>query len=261
MIDFNRVFAMVYRYWLSMKHNYDRIGDMFYWPAMDLFIWGLTGLYFAKLSGVNEHTIEILLTGLIYWLVIWRAQYEITTNLLSEMWDRNLINIFVSPLRISEWIVSVMLFGFIKVLISIAFSAGLAAILYHYPLFMYGFYTVPIVFSLIMTGWTAGFIVAGFLIRYGQKIQTLGWTGVAVIMPFCVLYYPMSILPVWAQKVAMFVPSSYMFEGMREIIFTGRMSYDKFYISFGLNIVYLILAIWFFNFMFQKAKKIGLERL
>lgn len=260
MINFNRVFAMIYRYWLAMKHSFDRLGDMFYWPAMDLFIWGLTGLYIIKLSTNNHNIILIMLTGLIYWMVIWRSQYEITTNLLQEMWDRNLINIFTSPLRVSEWVTAVMIFGFIKMVITVSFSGILAVILYHYPILTYGWYTIPIILSLVLTGWTAGFIVAAFIIRFGQKIQTLAWTGVALISPFSVLYYPLNILPHWAQKVAWFIPPSHIFEGMREIIFTGKISYDKLYISFGLNILYLLIAIAFFNFMFKLTRKFGLDR-
>src|ERR1035437_9197094 len=105
MINFNRVFAMVYRYAINLRHNFDRLSDMFYWPALDLFVWGLTGLYFARLSSQFSHSTEIILTGVIFWIVIWRAQYEITTNLLSEMWDYNLVNIFMSPLTVIEWII------------------------------------------------------------------------------------------------------------------------------------------------------------
>jgi len=261
MINLNRVFAIMYRYLLSMKHSYDRLGDMFYWPALDLLIWGLTGLYIIKLSANNQNIILIMLTGLIYWMVIWRSQYEITTNLLQELWDKNLINIFISPLKISEWITAVMTFGFIKMIITISFSAILARILYGYPISIFGLYTIPIILSLVLTGWSVGFIVAGIIIRFGQKIQTLAWTGAVLISPFSALYYPLDILPEWAQKIAWFVPSSHIFEGMREIIFTGNLTYDKLYISFGLNIVYLIAAICFFNFMFKKTKDIGLDRL
>jgi len=92
-----RIFAMVQRYFYNLKHSYDRLSDMFYWPVMDLLLWGLTGLYFASLNPKAPFTSTVILTGLIFWIITWRAQYEITTNLLSEMWDRNLVNIFASP--------------------------------------------------------------------------------------------------------------------------------------------------------------------
>jgi ABC-2 type transport system permease protein len=261
MINFNRVFAMVYRYTINLRHNFDRLSDMFYWPALDLFVWGLTGLYFARLSSQFSHSTEIILTGVIFWIVIWRAQYEITTNLLSEMWDYNLVNVFMSPLTVIEWIIAVMIYGFFKMIVSISFSAMLAFFIYGYSVFTYGFYLLPIILSLLLTGWVAGFIVAGFIIRYGTKIQTTAWMGVSIIAPFSALYYPVSILPQWAQKISIFIPSSYIFENMRQVLLKGTISYDKLIISFLLNIAYLVFSISFFVWMFKKSRKLGFGRL
>ncbi len=260
MINFNRVWAMIDRYNLNLVHSWDRLTDMFYWPFLDLVLWGLTGVFFVK-GSQDPNILIVMLTGLVFWIVIWRAQYEINVNLLSEIWDRNIVNIFVSPLSIWEWIIALIIFGFTKMLISISFSAVIAFFLYKFNIFMFGFYLFPIIISLALTGWAAGFVVAGFLIRYGQKVQTLGWAGVAVLAPFTAPNYPISILPAWAQKISMFVPSSYIFEGMREIIYKGVFSWEKIVISLGLNIVYLSLAILFFVFMFKRSRKLGLGRL
>lgn len=260
MINWNRVYAMVIRYFINLKHNLDRLSDMFFWPAFDLFLWGLTGIYFAQLSN-DPNTIIVLLAGLVLWIAIWRAQYEINVNIMSEIWDKNLVNIFASPLTTHEWIASLIIVGFIKMFISLTFSALIAFIFYQYNIFMYGIVILPNLVSLLLTGWAAGFFVAGFIIRYGVKVQTFAWTGVALIAPFMGLYYPLSVLPEWAQKVAMFVPASYVFEGLREILFTGNISYDKLLVSFLLNIVYLIFGVWFFIYMFNKSRKLGLGRL
>lgn len=261
MVNLNRVYAMVLRYLINLRHNFDRLSDMFYWPAMDLFLWGLTGLYFAKVSSQFPHTVVVMLTGLIFWVVIWRAQYEVTTNLLSEMWDQNVLNIFASPLKVSEWILSVMVFGFVKMIISFSFSAILASIFFQYSILIYGTLLIPIVLNLLLTGWAAGFFVAAFIIRYGMKIQTTAWMGVFLIAPFSVLYYPLSILPSWAKAVAAFVPPSYIFEGMREYVFRGNFPIEKFAISFALNVVYLVLSILFFRLMFNRSRNLGLGRL
>ncbi len=260
MINFNRVWAMVYRYTLDLIRRYDRLTDMFYWPFLDLVIWGLTGLYFVQ-NSTNPNTLTIMITGLVFWLVIWRAQYEITVNLLTEIWDRNLVNIFASPLTIWEWIMALMICGFTRTIVSVVFSGLVAFILYKYDVFIYGIWLIPIILSLTLTGWTAGFFVAGFLIKYGQRIQTLAWTGVAMLAPFTAPYFPVTILPIWAQKIALFMPASYIFEGMRELLKNGTFPMDKLLISFVLNIVYLIISIIFFIFMFNRSKKLGLGRL
>ncbi|MBI3109892.1 ABC transporter permease [Candidatus Daviesbacteria bacterium] len=261
MINLNRVNAMVLRYFLYLRHNLDRLSDMFYWPAMDIFVWGLTGLYIASLGAGGGQTIFVILTGVVFWIVIWRAQYEINVNLMSEIWDKNLVNIFASPLTLPEWTLSLLLVGLIKMVLSVAFSAVLTFFLYGFNIFQFGVLLLPAVLSLLLTGWAAGFVIAGFLMYFGQKIQTLAWTGVAMIWPFSALYYSVSILPDWAQAVSRFIPPSYVFENMREVIFTGRFAWDKILVSFTLNIFYLILAIWFFVFMFKKSRKLGLGRL
>ena len=260
-MNLKRVMAMVQRYFYNIKHSYDRLTDMFYWPLMDLLIWGLTGLYFAKLSGDSQHLTTVLLTGIIFWIVTWRAQYEITTNLLSEMWDRNLVNIFASPLTVYEWITAVTIFGGLKMIVSLLFSAGIAFILYQYAFFQFGWWLFPIVISLVITGWASGFVVAAIIIRFGMKVQTIAWAGAYLIAPFSALYYPLSVLPDWAQKVALIFPSSYIFEAMRQHIFTNTISIEKIIISFAINLVFLVLSISLFVYSFNKSKQLGLGRL
>lgn len=261
MINFNRILAMILRYLYLTRHSLDRITDMFYWPLMDLFLWGLTGLYFARLNLRNPHAVEIVLTGVIFWLITWRAQYEINVNLLSELWDRNLVNIFASPLKIEEFALSFLIFGFLKTAISLAFMAFMSYLLYHFNVFVYGFFIIPAVISLLLTGWAVGFFVSGFIIRYGVKIQAIAWAGVALLTPVSALYYPLSILPEPIQKIAAFIPSSYVFESLRELLLAGQINYGKIAISFLLNLIYLILSITFFIFMFHRSRKLGLGRL
>lgn len=203
----------------------------------------------------------LILTGVVFWMVISWGQYSISINLLQEFWDRNLVNIFASPLRLREWVVSVMIVGWIKMFMSISFAFLLVAIFYQINLFTYGFLLIPFVASLLMTGWVVGFIVSGLIIRFGQQISALAWIGITLIAPFSAIYYPVSSLPEWMQKIAMFLPSSYIFEGMRQIIATGSLDYSKLIISFALNGVYLLLSLWFFVIMFNKSKKLGLGRL
>lgn len=260
-MNFERIKAIIFRQIYNWRHNFDRLSDSFYWPAIDIILWGFTSIYIKKQSPNAPFIVIALLTGIVFWLIIWRAQYEITINLLTEIWDKNLVNIFASPLTIGEWIVSVILLGLIKMFLSVAFAVTLAFLLYKANIFLFGFYLIPFVISLLFTGWFAGFIVAGLIIRFGAKIQTLAWVGVTILMPFSAVFYPLATLPSWAQKVAALVPSSYVFEGMREILFTGALSYDKLFVSFALNIVYLILSIWFFVYMFNKSRELGLGRL
>ncbi len=260
-MNFNIVWAVVVRHLYNFKHSLDRLTDAFYWPAMDIFIWGFTSMYIAKQANQLPQIIIMLLSGVVLWLVVWRAQYEITVNLLEEMWSSNLVNLFASPLRIREWVLAVFILGLIKMIFSVGFSILLALVLYKTNIFSLGFYLIPFIMSLTITGWAVGLFVSGLIIRYGMRIQTFAWGGIALLSPFSGVYYPISTLPLWAQRVAMYVPTSYIFEGMRSVIFKGSMFYGDLLKSFAINIVYIIVGLLFFNLMFKKSKMRGLADL
>ena len=82
-----------------------------------------------------------------------------------------------------------------------------------------------------------------------------------LLMPFCGVFYPISILPSWAQVVARWVPGSYVFEGMREVIRTGNLPVSNLLIALGLNLGYMILALMWFKISFEVSREKGLQRL
>lgn len=261
MINLKIVFAIMVSYFYYWKHSLDRMSDSFYWPTFNVLLWGLTSIYIKQASTDIPQIIPIVLSGVVFWLIIWRASHEITLNLLEELWNRNLVNVFATPIRISEWIIANILLTIFKTALTITFAGILAYILYAFDIFIYGFLLIPFILSLLINGWFLGFFVSGIIIRVGPNYQTFAWTGPMLIAPFAALYYPVSTLPDWAQIIAKFIPASYVFEGMREILFTGTISYDKLIISFVLDAIYLILSVWFFVFMFNKSRKLGLGRL
>lgn len=259
-MNIHRIKAIIIRHLYNFKHHVDRLTDSFYWPAMDIVIWGLTSQYIQK-AGEVSHIILIFLSALVFWQVVWRGQYEITVNFLEEVWSQNLVNIFSTPLTIEEWIAGVLFLGIAKMIITVSFSILLVWLLYTINILNFGFLIIPFFVSLLMMGWWVGLFVAGFLVRFGRQLQTLAWAGVYILAPFSAIYYPVNTLPHWAMIIAKLLPSSYIFEGMREILITGKMPYTDLGVSLLLNCVYLFLSYLFFKWCFMKSKEKGLARL
>lgn len=112
-----------------------------------------------------------------------------------------------------------------------------------------------------MTGWWIGILVSGLILRFGKKVQILVWGFAALFAPLSAIYYPVSVLPQWAQKITMFVPTSYVFEGAREVLAMGSLDLTKIYIGFLLNIIFLFIALIFLQRSFNKALRDGLAKL
>ena len=188
---------------------------------------------------------------------------EISGSILEDLWNRNLINLFASPLKFSEWLTSFLFLGMIKAAISFFFTALVAFLLFHVHIFQFGLAIIPLAILLIMSGWTIGFIIAGIVLRFGTKLQSLAWTMVWVVSPFSAVYYPISILPHWARAIAAWVPTSYVyvFEEARAVLASGHTHAVPLLMSLALSILYLGIALWFFHASFHKALEKGLVKL
>ncbi len=260
-MKWHRIWGIILRYNYLFKRSLDRQADMFYWPTMDLLLWGITGSYFMSHAKDIPYALTMIVSGLVLWIILWRGQGELTINILEDMWNKNLINIFSSPLKLSEWIAAFLILGLTKAAISVSFGALVAFILYKVQLFAFGFKLLPFLFLLLLTGWWVGMLVGGLIMRYGGKVQQFAWSMVFLIAPFSAIYYPLTALPRWAQTVARGIPSSYVFEGARQVILTGQIDWHKIFISLGLNIIFLALGFWFFRSSFKKVLNKGLVKL
>lgn len=256
-MEAHRIYAIILRNVYFFRHSMDRWTDAFWWPAIDVVTWGLTSSYFQTHANVFPPIVWYIMSGIVLWIVVYRSQYEINVGFLDDIWNKNVINIFVSPITFFEWAISFILIGVIKVAVTFIFSALLAYVLYKLNIFLYGFYLIPFLFLLLMTGAWSSFFVSGLILRYGTRVQSLAWTLLVIILPFSAVYYPVSILPEWAKVVAALVPTSYVFEGMRQVLAYGSVNWNDLLISFGLNSFYMILMGIFlkrsFNCILQKG--------
>jgi len=235
--------------------------DSFYWPIIDLLLFGLTSLSLIKSQGVASPLLSNVIGGVVLWIMIWRGQYEISINFLEELWRHNLINLFAAPINFEEWTVAVVITGITKALASFLWTGLISFFIFKISVFKIGPVLWLYCFLLIMTGWVVGFLVTSLILRFGTKIQTFAWAGPVIISPFSAVYYPLSILPYWAQAVSKFIPSSYVFESIRQTIAGKGVNKEYVLMSFFLNIIYLFLSYMVMKKSFKSALNRGLMQI
>lgn len=253
-----RVWAIVVRHLFSWYRDLEVLFESFWWPSFDLFIWGLVTLYLRTSEGAPTIFINFFLGAIVLWMFVYRAQQEMGFVFLKEVWDRNLLNIFTTPLSIWEFLTASMLLGITKLAISAVWMAILAILLFEFNIFSLGLALIPYVANLLILGWSAGFIINGLIIRYGWRVQSFAWTLILIIQPFSAVFYPVSVMPLWMQFVARLIPASYVFEGMRKVLIDGSVDIWGLLIATLLNIFYVFLSILFFANSFRKAKESGM---
>ncbi len=254
----NRVFALILRHLMTWPRSLERVADAFWWPTMNLLIWGLVNVYLQKETGATGHFVQLFLGGLLMWTLVTRSQEEMGMLFLQEAWDRNLLNIFSSPITIWEFSMATIGLSLTKLMLTFLWMFFLAFVLFTFNIFTLGWILIPYALVLITFGWGLGFFINGLILQYGYRIQVFAWTLTMVVLPFSGVYYPMSTLPQWMQIVAKGVPASYIFEGMRHAFLTRTIDVTGLLIAVGLNVVYLILGMWFFSHSYRKAQQSGM---
>lgn len=257
----NRILAVALRHLYLQVRDIMRLADVTYWPAIDMILWGFNSSWYVEM-GANPNMVLAILMCSLLWQITYRTNLELSTNLLEEIWERNVMNLFSTPLRFVEWVLGLMLVGLVRV----AFVLTTCLLVNH---FVFGlrleqFGVTPFVCSitaLIFAGWSVGFFNASAVLLLGRRAQSMPWILGWLFAPFCGAFSDIDVLPVWMQKVSPYIPMTYIFRATRNKVKTGIFEYFDLVISVGIALIYLVLGYYLFSRVFSRCKERGLSTL
>jgi ABC-2 type transport system permease protein len=178
---------------------------------------------------------------------------------LEDFWSRNIYNLFASPVTPLELFCAIGLIGLLRCALSFVFLSLLAWFLYAFNILLIGGLAI-VVFTtvLLLFGWVIGIVISALIFRYGLRIQVLAWSVGFIIQPFSCVFYPLASMPHWVQMVAVTLPTTHVFEGLRHAIATGELAVRSLCTALALTFVLLFVALLFFQYALRQAKKHGL---
>lgn len=256
-MSLRRIWALNLRQLYVLRRSWARVTDLFYWPVLDLLFFGFLSLYVNRLDGV-PFVAGLILGALILWNVFYWVQTGISVSFLMELWTRNLLNLFATPITVPEFLVSLMLWGVIKIGITTTLVSALAYLLYQFNIFTLGLSLIPFFAALILFAWAVGMVVTAIILRFGQAAETLAWSLAFLFQPFGAVFYPLSVYPDWLVRGLVLMPLPHVFEGMRQVLGGRPLPWTNVWTAFGLDALYLLGAFIFFGYMFTLARERGL---
>jgi ABC-2 type transport system permease protein len=256
--SFRRVGGVMLRQAYLYKRTLHRWLEILYWPTVDVLLWGFLTIYLQKNASDINSVAPRILGALILWDVMFRAQQSVAVGFLEDMWGRNVLNIWASPIRASEYITGTILIGILRVAIGASVAITLGMLLYSFNFFSLGLVLVPFVLALAIMGWAVGVVTTAVVLRLGQGAEELAWAIAFLFQPFSCVFYPISVLPGWMQAVAKCIPASYIFEGMRQILASGGFPSRLLAEAYAVDAVYVVAAWAFFAWMLKSVRERGL---
>jgi len=257
MLRAKRVLGIVLRHFYLLKHSISRWIDLLYWPTIDLLLWGFITLYLQRGSSQEGKWIFQFLGALIFWNILIRAQQGLAVGFLEDIWARNLLHIFVSPLTIFEYLVGLFIYSLFKALIASLLMAILAFFAFDFQIWIQGADVFLLTCCLIIFAWSIGLLTMAFVLFFGQEAEILAWALSLLFLPFSAVFYPVEVLPKSFQIIAKFIPTSYIFETFRKILLEGYTPYKFIVNAYILVFIYFLFSAGVFVLAFNFAKKTG----
>ena len=254
-----RISAVMLRQIYLYKRTLHRWLEAVYWPVLDITLWGFLASYIEDTDPQSRVGFG-LLGALICWDILFRAQQSVSVGFLEDMWSRNVLNVWSTPIRAWEYVSGTILVGILRVAIGAGIAVAIAGFAFGFNLAVeVGLPLVPFLLALLIMGWSVGVATTAMILRLGQGAEELAWALAFLFQPFSAVFYPVEQLPSAMQVIAFFVPASHVFEGMRAIILEGSgFPARELALAFAIDALYVLGAAWLFAWSLRQVRARGL---
>jgi ABC-2 type transport system permease protein len=257
MIYNQRIKALFLRHIYLIKGSLPRIIDLIYWPTIQIILWGFISKFFSLNASNLNYGIGVILSAAVLYDFLFRSSISFNMLFLEEIWSRNFTNLFVSPIKISEIIISLTFATLIRVAVGVVPAVLIISPLFGFSILDLGSGIIFLLLNLYVFGISLGLMVSAGLLRFGPSFENIAWSSLFLLAPIGCIYYPLSILPEWLQLISKFFPLMYIFETARGILLENN--FNSMYVIYAslINFIYLIFSIALFYISYFSARKRG----
>lgn len=255
---FRRAAAIVLRQFYLIRGSPSRVFPLFVWVAIDIILWGFITRYLNAVSAAGLDFVPSLLGAVLLWDFLTRVMQGVTMAFFEDVWSRNFLNFFATPLSITEYVGGLVLSSIVTSSVGLLVMLTVASAVFGLSLFTYGALLVPFLLVLFLFGISLGIFGCAVVLRLGPSAEWFVWPIPAVVSPFAGVFYPLSTLPAWMQVISRLLPPAYVFEGMRAVAAHRAFSATSLLWGLGLAVLYIVLACAFFTHVYRQAVRTGL---
>ena len=254
---FKPVYAIAYRYFSILRASPDRVFGLYIWMFIEIVQWGFISTYLNEIvTGFNA--MSVFLGAVLLSQFNSRIMLNINMAFFEDNWSRNFLNLFASPIRISEYLTGLIACGIITSFIGLLLALATACLAFGFSPLSYGVPLFGFIFVLYLFGIALGILGCAIVLARGPASEWYIWPIPALIIPFVGVYYPIQTLPHWMQQVAIILPPSYVFDGVRSVLAGGAVDYSQLAIGAVLALGYMALTSFIFLRVYRKAMRTGI---
>ena len=246
------------RQFYLMRGSIARVLPLFAWVAVDMVLWGFITRYLNAISRAGLDFVPTLLGAVLLWDYFARVMQGVTTTFLEDVWSRNFLNLFATPLSIGEYVTGLVASSLLTSAVGLAVMLVLATVFFGLSFISYGAALVPFLLILLTFGLALGIAGSAIVLWFGPASEWFIWPIPAIVAPFAGVFYPIATLPAWMQYIARCLPPAPVFEGLRGIVAGQGVAIAPLAWGTALALAYLVAACVIFGAVYRRALRVGL---
>ena len=254
-VEVVRTWAFAHRNIIMARRNVFFVFELTFWPGVAMLSHGLLTRFLA----LDSKMTAFILVGTVALSTVQVCQLDVAYAVLFDIWSKSMKHQFLTPigirhLAVGSWLVGVArgvtVFALMAMIGSWAFGfdfagAGPGSL----ALFLLG----CCLCSLII-----GLFVCSLVLLFGTRAETSAWAAVNFTLMFSGIYYPVSVLPGWAQSVAAGIPLTYFLDAFRQGYGFAAQFTHAWLKGFALTGLYVVLAHWALASAITRSRRTGL---
>src|SRR5947209_4024150 len=147
-----RVAAVVLRQFYLYRGSPQRILPIFAWVVVDILLWGFITLYLNSVANAGINFVPTLLGAVLLWDFLTRVMQGVAMAFFEDVWSRNFVNFFATPLRTSEYLAGLIITGLTTSLIGLVVMLVVAWAAFGLSFLAYGPALLAFLVTLLVTG-------------------------------------------------------------------------------------------------------------
>jgi len=257
-VNLRRSAAVVLRQYYLLRSSPVRLLPIFIWIGIDILLWGFITRYLNTVAHSGFNFVPALLGAVLMWDFFVRIMHGIATAFFEDVWTRNFLNFFATPLTVTEYVIGLVVTSIGTSIFGLLMMVLIAALFFGLSILSYGTVVAAFLLSLFLFAIGIGVLACAIVLRYGPAAEWFVWPIPAIISPLACVFYPVAVLPKWMQFLAHLLPPSYVFESLRAVSAGQPPQLLGLLISGILSLLYIAAAGWVFTTVFRHALRSGL---
>jgi ABC-2 type transport system permease protein len=254
-VEVVRTWAFARRNIIMARRNVFFVFELAFWPGVAMLSHGLLTRFLA----LDAKMTAFILVGTVALSTVQVCQLDVAYAVLFDIWSKSMKHQFLTPIGIRHIAVGSWLVGVARGVTVFALMAAIGSWAFGFDFVGGGPGSLTLfLLGCCLSSLIIGLFVCSLVLLFGTRAETSAWAAVNFTLMFSGIYYPVSVLPGWAQAVAAGIPLTYFLDAFRQGYGFEAQFTHAWLKGFVLTGFYVVLAHWALASAITRSRRTGL---